>query len=138
MGWFSGVVSGVKALFGKGQDGQSNVMKAASGIGNWIDEQNLTDQEKQEFRGEMIVHYGEFMKNTVNENTERSRSRRDIALYVIKVELFTLLSSGVIYRIDMDWAKYLYQIATESPLGMLTLGVGAFFFGTHLIRAAKN
>ena len=130
--------SGIKTVFGFSSNGQSDVMKAASGIGNWIDEQSLTDEEKQVFRGKMIEHYGTFMANTVAENSQRSKTRRDISLWVIRTELGFLIASALLYKLDSAWAEYLYRIATESPLGLLTLGVGAFFFGTHLIRASKN
>ena len=130
--------SGIKAIFGGGQDGQSNVMKAASGIGNWIDEQKFTEQEKAAYNAELIGHYSEYMKSTVSENSQRSRTRRDIALWVIKVEIFLLLGSAAVFKFDEPMAKYLYQIATDSPMGYLTLGVGAFFFGAHLVRAAKQ
>ena len=138
MGWFSGIVSGVKAIFGAGQDGQSNVMKAATGIGNWIDEQQFTDQEKAAYTASMADKFGEFMSHTINENTERSRSRREIAIWIIRAEIGFLTSSAISFKFDPELAKYLYQIAADSPMGYLTLGVGAFFFGAHLVRAAKQ
>jgi len=128
----------VKGLLGGGQDGQANVMKVASGVGGWIDGLKLTDQEKQEFNGKMVQHYSDFMASTVSENTERSRTRRDIALWIIKLEAFFLIASLAAFKFDPLWAKYAYQIATDSPWGYLTLGVGAFFFGAHLVRASKG
>lgn len=128
----------IKGVFGAGQNGQDNVMRVASGIGGWIDGLKLTDQEKQEFQGDMVKHYSDFMASTVNENTERSRARRDIALWIIKLEAFFLVFSLIVFKFDPLWAKYSYQVATDSPWGYLTLGVGAFFFGAHLVRAAKG
>ena len=128
----------IKGVLGGGQSGSDNVMKVASGIGGWIDGLKLTDQERQEFNGEMVKHYSAFMASTVNENTERSRTRRDIALWIIKLEAFFLVFSLVVFHFNPALAKYSYQIATESPWGYLTLGVGAFFFGAHLVRAAKG
>jgi len=128
----------IKGILGSGQDGQANVMKVASGVGGWIDGLKLTDQEKQEFNGQMVQHYSDFMALTVSENTERSRTRRDIALWIIKLEAFFLVFSLVLFKFDPAWAKYAYQVATDSPWGYLTLGVGAFFFGAHLVRAAKG
>lgn len=128
----------IKGILGGGQDGQANVMKVATGIGGWIDGLKLTDQEKQEFQGEMVKHYSNFMASTVAENTERSRTRRDIALWIIKVEAFLLIFSLLTFKFDPSIAEYAYRIATDSPWGYLTLGVGAFFFGAHLVRAAKK
>ncbi len=130
--------SGIKAIFGASKDGQSNVMKVAGGIGNWIDNNKFTDQEKAEYTAALIPHFQSFMDSTVNENSERSRTRRDIAIWIIRTEIFLLVFSVILYKFDLEWAKYVYQICTDSPLGLLTLGVGAFFFGTHLVRAAKK
>ncbi len=126
------------ALLGRGTDHASdNVMTVAKGIGNWIDEQQFTEAEKAEYNKQLIENYAVYMQNVAVENTARSRSRRAIALWIIRVEIFFLLMSAAVYRLDPEWSKYLYQIATDSPLGLLTLGIGAFFFGTHMIRAAK-
>ena len=138
MSFFSGLYSGIKSIVGIGQDGQSNVMKAASGIGEWIDEQQFTGEEKARFNEKMIGHYGSFMENTVNENSQRSRTRRDLALWIIKTEIFLLITSAVFFKIDSDMSEYLYKMATSSPIDYLVLGVGAFFFGSHLVRATKG
>lgn len=125
-------------LFGGSQEGSSNVMKVATGIGNWIDKGKFTDQEKAEHRAALIPHFQKFIESTVSENSERSRTRRDIAIWIIRTEIFLLVFSVILYKFDLEWAKYVYQICTDSPLGLLTLGVGAFFFGTHLVRAARK
>ena len=128
----------IKGVFGAGQSGSDYVMKVAASVGGWIDGLKLTDQEKQEFNGKMVEHYSAFMASTVSENTERSRTRRDIALWIIKLEAFFLVFSLGTFKLDSELAKYAYQVATDSPWGYLTLGVGAFFFGAHLVRASKG
>lgn len=138
MGFFSAIKAGVKSLAGFGQNGSSNVMTVARGVGNWIDEQKFTDQERATYQAKMVDSYQQYFQSTVTENTERSRSRRDIAIYIIKTELFLLLASAGVYKFDTELAEYFYRIATESPLGNLTLGVGAFFFGAHLVRAIRE
>ena len=138
MNIFSAVVSGVKTVFGGGQDGTNNVMTVAKGIGGWIDEQQFTEEEKSKFNAEMIVHYSKYMESTVTENTQRSRTRRDIAVWVIRTEIFFLITSAVLFRIDAELAEYIYKLATTSPMDYLVLGIGAFFFGAHLVRATKG
>ena len=46
---FSAIVKGVKAIFGAGENGAENVMKVATGIGNWIDEQQFSQEEKAKY-----------------------------------------------------------------------------------------
>lgn len=139
MSLLGGLFSGVKALLGVGGgDGASNVMKVASGIGGWIDNNKFTDQEKAKHKAALIPHFQKFMDSTVSENSARSQTRREVAIWIIRTEIFLLIISGLLYRFDAGWAEYIYKICTDSPLGLLTLGVGAFFFGTHLVRAAKG
>lgn len=139
MSLLGGIFSGVKALLGvSGGKGADNVMKVATGIGKWIDNNKFTDQEKATYRAKMLVHYSAYMESTVGENSERSRTRREIAMWIIRTEIGLLVISGLLYKFDAGWAEYIYKICTDSPLGLLTLGVGAFFFGTHLVRAAKG
>jgi hypothetical protein len=140
MSILKGLWSGAKAVLGfsGSSKGSDNVMKVASGIGNFIDEQNFTEEERAKFRLTAIEHYGNYMSSTVGENTQRSITRRELAIYIIRVELAVIIFSLLMYKVDPAWAEYGYKIATESPLGLLTLGVGAFFFGTHLVRAAQG
>ncbi len=125
----------IKSVFGAGQDGSSNVLKVASGIGGWVDNLNYTDQEKSEFNAKMVGHYSDFMKNTVNENSQRSITRRDLSIWIIRFEIFLLATSAVLYKIDADLSLFVYKIATTEPMSYLVLGVSAFFWGTHLVRS---
>ncbi len=135
MGW---LVNGFKAVFGVGQNGTDNVMAVAKGVGSWIDEQQYTDQEKAEANANTITSINKFFDMTVDENSERSRTRREIAIWVIRVELGMLVGSVIAFKFDSELSKYMYQVATDSPLGLLTLGVGALFFGTHMLRSSKK
>jgi len=121
-----------------GKSGADNVMKVAGGIGGWIDGLKLTDQEKMEFDGRIVGIYADYMKSTADENTERSITRRSLALWIIKTEIFLLLGSVVMYQIDQSLSAYMFKVATHEPLNYLVLGVGAFFFGAHLVRATKG
>lgn len=140
MGLLTGLFTGVKTLLGfsGASKGADNVMKVASGIGNWIDEQKLTDEERLNFRSKMIEHYGVFMQSTVGENTQRSITRREIAVWVIRLEAVFLIMYGILGSFELKAAAVWKYIAVDSPWGLLTLGVGAFFFGTHLVRAATK
>ncbi len=135
MGW---LVNGFKAVFGVGQSGSDNVMKVASGVGGWIDNLNYTDEEKAKANANTVTSLNKFFAMTVDENSERSRTRREIAIWVIRVELGMLVGSVIAFKFDSELSKYMYQVATDSPLGLLTLGVGALFFGTHMLRSAKK
>jgi len=135
---FSGIWSGIKAVLGVSSDGQSNVMKVASGIGNWIDKQQFTDQEKAQYNAQMVDQYAKFMESTVNESSERSITRRSIAIWIIRTEIALLIASIVLYQFNQPLSEYIYKVATTNPMEYLVLGVGAFFFGAHIIRATQG
>ena len=140
MNIFTGLFAAGKALLGmtSSNKGADNVMKVASGIGNWIDEQKFTEEEKAKFNLTMVEHYAQFMQSTVGENTQRSITRRDIAIWIIRMEIIALMLYGILASLELGASDVWWKIATDSPLGILTLGVGAFFFGTHLVRASKG
>lgn len=141
MNLLSGLWSGAKILLGLGSSGGSgsdNVMKVASGIGNYIDEQEFTAEEKAAHNATMIGHFGGFMESTVAENTQRSKTRRELALLVMRWELIMLTGSAILYRIDQGLSEYIYKICTAEPIGYFVLGIGAFFFGAHIVRAVKK
>lgn len=135
MNW---IKAGFRMITGGSGKGSDNVMKVANGVGGWIDEQQFTDEEKSKFRGEVIEHYSRFVSNTVNENSERSKSRREIAILIIRFELALLLASAIAFKFDVLLSEYLFRLATQDPMSYLVLGVGAFFFSAHLIRTAKG
>ena len=140
MGILSGLWAGAKVLMGfsGASKGADNVMKIASGVGQFIDEQNLTDEEAAELRMKAAGMYADFMESTKGENSQRSITRREIAIWVIRIELLVLMIYGILASFELKAATVWWNIGTDSPLSILTLGVGAFFFGTHLVRAATK
>jgi hypothetical protein len=139
MGFLGIIANGAKAILGVANTpGGDKVFEAAKGIGNWIDEQQFSDQEKSEAKMKLVEQYSAYLAMTADESTERSITRRVMALFIIRVEFLFLVSSALVYRFDEPLSKYLYQVATDSPWGLLTLGVGAFFWGSHLLRGVAK
>lgn len=136
MSWLSKIGAWVGAVFtgGVNKETQALVHDSVRGIGTWIDERDFTEEERQKANMEILVKYGQFLDNTVNENSDRSRTRRALAIWIIRVEAFLLISSIPLAVYNPALAEYVYKVAVDSPWGLLTLGVGAFFFGTHLLR----
>lgn len=138
MNILKGIIGGVKAIFGANQDGADNVMKVASGIGGWIDEQKFTDEEKAKYSAETAQQFQTFMESTIRENTQRSITRRSLAIWIIRTWIFLLIASIAAEAFGYpETAKYIYEIATLSTMDYLVLGVGGFFFASHIIRQTK-
>ena len=145
MNLFSGLVSGVKAVFGVGQSGTDNVMKVASGIGGFIDNLSYTDQEKAQTNSEVIIPaMQKFMESTAGENTERSRARREIALWIMRNWIIMLWVAIVAHGVELaldtehEFSAFVLGVATSHALTYLVMGAGAFFFGAHIVRQVKK
>ena len=130
-----GILSGIKAV-GSWLVGGSNEqgMEVIKGVGSWIDEQQYTDQEKAENAAARAEAYSKFMQQTIDENSERSRTRRSLALLVLRWWIFLLTLSAILYKVDQAWSAYIFKIATYQDVAFLVLGIGAFFWGSHLLR----
>ena len=139
MGIWTAIKAGAGALFGSvsaSSKGADNVMEVARGVGRWIDEQKLTEEEKAVRLSELGKSVVAFVDSTKDENTQRSITRRSIAIWIMRAEIFTLMGSAVIFPISSYWSEYLFKMASyDSPLGWMAVGVGVFFFGTHMLRA---
>ena len=138
MSFFGGIWTGIKTVFGaSSSNGADNVMTVAKGVGNWIDEQQFTPEERAKYNAELVQSYAGFLAQTADENTERSRTRRAIALVIIRWWLLMLTVSMVVWKFDAGWADYMLAILLGAAVSGLVLGVGAFFFGVHILRASK-
>lgn len=145
MSWFTGIKEGFKAIFGGGSDGANNVMTVAKGIGGFIDEQKFTEQEKAEYVAKIMPAFQTYMDSTVSENTQRSITRREIAIWVIRNWVIMLWVGIVAYGLELvisatnhEFSAFVLAIVTLSTVEYLVLGVGAFFFGAHIIRTGME
>ena len=142
------IVSGAKVLLGLGTSkGVDNVMSVASGIGSFIDEQQYTPEERAKIHADVTIPaMQKFMESTADENTERSKTRRDLALWIIRNWFMMLWVAIVAYGAELliemqtgvesqhALSAFVLGVATIAQLLYLVLGVGAFFFGAHINR----
>lgn len=139
MGLWTAIKAGAGALFGSvsaSSKGADNVMEVARGVGGWIDEQQFTDEEKAVQLAKLGESVVAFVDSTKDESTQRSITRRSIAIWIMRAEIFTLMASAVIFPISSYWSEYLFKMASyDSPLGWMAVGVAVFFFGSHMLRA---
>ena len=139
MGFFTAIGAGLSTIFGGSGGGADRAMEVIRGAGRWIDEQQYTAEEKAKALADLGDRVIEFVGATANESTERSITRRSIAIWIMRAEVCTLAASGIIYPFNSDWAAYLLAIANfDAPLGWLAIGVAVFFFGTHMLRANQG
>ena len=109
-----------------------------------IDKGFLTKQE-------IATNFLEYYKLTLNESTERSQARRQIAIEFIRFYLGFFLFVALVYGLSkvlqtwdlngqpyMEYGNILKDIAVEFNLHWGFLVVMGFFFGTYVVGKMKG
>ena len=121
-------LAGIKSLF----KGKISVDKVFSSVAAGIDNLGLTQQEKSD-------SVKEFVKDTLSENTERSKARRAIAKFIIYNYFAVFWIALVAVFIDIEATKLIIEIAGAFSLGYAFLAIIAFYFGGYYLgKAQKN
>ena len=77
----------------------------------------------------------DFAVATLAESTERSKTRRDIAVFIIKFYALLIFMTGMTYPISKEWSAVWFNLATDPIIGGLVIAISMFFYGAHVIRA---
>ena len=100
-------------------------------VGGWIGNMNLTQEEVIEFNQKTVTSVHGFVQATLSENTERSKTRRSIAVMWIQTELFLILASVIVGMFDPTKAQFIFNVATSNVMLSGTTAIIIFFFGSH-------
>jgi len=110
-------------------------------VGGWIGNQQFTEQERANLDASTITSIQKFVVDTLSENTDRSKARREIAVFFIKFYSIMLFMTGMTYPIDPKWSMVWFNLATSLSVGGLVAAISTFFFGSHLVaryQESKN
>lgn len=132
---WAAIKKGFKAVVGFG--GSDTGLAAVKEVAEFIDNRKFTEEEQAKYVLEVAPFYAQFMQGTMSENTERSKTRRHLAILVIRNWLAMLWVSIFAWLWKPDWSGFILTIALSTALITLVLGIGAFFWGTHLLRGTK-
>ena len=101
-------------------------------IGQFIGNQQFTDQEKAVAMAGLTEAIRTFSIATANQSTERSQITRTIAILWIKVQLSLVLMSVMSLGLDDHYYfNMLWQITTSNVVMYGTFGVMTYFFGAY-------
>ena len=125
-GWLSSTPKVVDDVF----DSENGILVKA---GSWIGNQNFTSEEQAELNASNVKAVQEFVVATLSENTDRSKARREIAVFFIKFYSLMLFMCGMTYPIDAQWAAMWFNLATSLSVGGLVAAISIFFFGSHAL-----
>ena len=116
-----------------------NVMDKDNGlltqVGGWIGNMNFTDEEKAKMDAQMIEGVSSFVKMTLSENTERSKTRRSVAVMWIKAQLAMIFITMIVAPMDTELAKFYFSIAFGTLMLSGTMAIIGFFFGAHMLSS---
>lgn len=126
-------------LFGgetKEKTSTSNAMEAAKGIGNWIDEQTYTDEEKSIAHANNTKTLISAVIATQEENSTRSVTRRVLAWAIMGTFLGTfILCVGLTLAKKKELVMEIRLLVDAFSIGDLALAVGSFYFLASLVRS---
>jgi len=129
MGWFANIFSSSKAV--------DNVLDKDNGLlsqaGSWIGGMNFTAEEQAEFNERVSEGVSAFVKATLGENTERSKTRRMVAVLWIKAQIAMIFITMMVAPFNMELAKFYAGITFGTLMLTSTLSIIAFFFGPYMI-----
>lgn len=134
-GWLSSGSKIVDDVFDK-KDGI--LMQA----GGFINDLNLSDAEMQRA-------YTEFYKSTLEESTQRSKTRRavavrwiDLQISLIRLTVIAIIGDFVAIQLDVyttyELTAKIAEVTFSPWVWGVTSGIAAFFFGTHMLRSTKT
>lgn len=103
--------------------------------GGWIGNQQFTEQEQAISNAATQKAWGDFVVATMSENTDRSKSRRDIAIFWIHCQLLFLFMAIMVYPFHEEWSAFIFSIALSNLMLTGSLGVLGFFFGPYMFGA---
>ena len=150
MGIWTGVKLGASLLFGPsvGRGGDAvNLIKTAKDayepVLAMIDEKKFTDEERSKAFGEGLKNQLALIKASLEESTERSRTRRMVALWIMRIwmasGLFYLFCS---YKAMASEAWELKMIPSSLDVFVYAsygfFAVVSFFLGSHMLRGALD
>ena len=130
-----GVLSKVFGFLSGGSKTVDNVFDKDSGllakVGAWHGNKNFTEEERAELNAKVITGVQKFVVDTLSENTDRSKARREIAVEFMRFYMLILFMCIMTYPIDKEWSAMIFAISTSLAVGGLVTSISVFFFGSH-------
>lgn len=147
-----GILSSIKSFVTGAPKLVDNIFDKDNGlltqVGSFIGNQSYTDQEKMNDQKELTKSVQGFVVATLGENTERSKTRRELALLWFRMHVFFIKMTFLAVLIDHLCIKLNLQTTYELTTAIsvitfdgwlcgITGGIGLFFWGSHMMRDSK-
>jgi VIT1/CCC1 family predicted Fe2+/Mn2+ transporter len=128
--------------FSWGQKTADNIFDKDNGLlaqaGAFIGNKNFTEEERAEYNQGIVKGVISFAENTMSENTERSKSRREIANLIVKFYLLWLGVAFGVWPLNERYAEFLIAALTGLAIGAAFTSVIIFHFGNYGLARYKE
>tara|TARA_R110000851_G_scaffold284827_1_gene438419 strand:- start:39 stop:455 length:417 start_codon:yes stop_codon:yes gene_type:complete len=109
-----------------------------SQVGGWIGNMKLTDEEVLEANAKTVLLVQDYAIKTLDENSERSKSRREIANLIVKFYLLWLGVAFGLYKFDSEYSEFILRGLSGLAIGGAFTAVVLFHFGSHGLAKYKQ
>lgn len=128
----------ISQLFGGGTHTEKVINMADTairGVGNFIDVNNFTDQEKSQAEMKKLENYLDYVKSTMVENSIRSITRRWLAYGITGFVIFWA-SIAMVFAMfgKKEIVQAMIDVVGAFQIGWAFAGVCALYFGVSFIR----
>ena len=96
-----------------------------------IDVLILTKEEQIQYEQKGMEQFLEFQKLNQEQNSERSKARRDIALLIVQTQALQLSVIGTAWVFNKEWAEFLLKLNMALKFGVAFVAVVCFYFGYY-------
>ncbi len=128
-------MAGLFGLLGKDRSTVVNgAVATVKKVFDLVDKRKHTAQEQAEIAFKRADGAAEFMKATLSESTERSITRRWIAIFYIIFFCIFILCIGVAWKFDPEWAEFLLKLLLSVKLEWAFITIIVFFFGGYVLK----
>ena len=117
-----------------GSKAADTVLDAVGDISSAIDVLCLTEEEKIQYRQKGMDQFLEFQKLNTEQNSERSKARRDIAKLIVQTQALQLTVIGTAWIFNKEWADFLLQLNMALKFGVAFVAVVCFYFGYYGVQ----
>lgn len=106
--------------------------------GAWYGNREFTAEEQAELNAKTASAVQKFVVDTLSESTDRSRARREIAVFFIKFYTVMLFMCGMTYPVNAEWSQMWFALATSLGVAGLVSAISIFFYGSHALAKYQD
>ena len=104
------------------------------GVRSMIDDSKFTPEEAMRANITIADKTAEFVGNTLSENTERSVTRRRIAVFFMYFFCSWIVSIALSWLFKKELAEFMLKLTSDLNLHWAFIAVIGFFFGSYTLR----